>query len=164
MPIYELYCSACDMIFNFLSRNVNTTTRPKCPRCGQGRMERMISGFAMTGKAKEDSDAGNLPVDDAKMEKAMETLAREAEGMNEDDPRHAAGLLRKVSGMTGLKLGEGMEEALNRLEFGEDPEQIEEEMGDSLAEEDPFLAPDEKGRRRARPRRVPRRDPKLYEM
>jgi len=72
------------------------------------------------------------------MGQAMDLLAREAEHMDEDDPKQAANLMRKLTDMTGLKMGSGMEEALTRMEAGEDPEQVEAEMGDILEEEDPF--------------------------
>ena len=39
--------------------------------------------FAFTGKAKEDSDLDDLPIDESKMEKAMEALAGEADKINE---------------------------------------------------------------------------------
>ena len=45
------------------------------------------------------------------MEKAMQMLSKEADHMDEDDPKHAANLMRKLSDMTGLHLGPGMEEA-----------------------------------------------------
>ena len=77
-------------------------------------------------------------MDEAKMEQAMGMLASEAENLNEDDPRQAAQLMRKLSDATGLKMGAGMEEALHRMEQGEDPEKIEEEMGDLLEGEEPF--------------------------
>jgi hypothetical protein len=37
-----------------------------------------------------------------------------------------------------MNLGPGMEEAIRRMEAGEDPDKIEEEMGDIMEEEDPF--------------------------
>ena len=77
-------------------------------------------------------------LDESKMGQAMDLLAREAEQMDEDDPRQAANLMRKLTDMTGLKMGSGMEEALTRMEAGEDPEQVEAEMGDLLEQEDPF--------------------------
>ena len=64
-------------------------------------------------------------LDESKMEKAMNLLAKEAEKINEEDPRQAENLMRKLSDMTGLNLGPGMEEALTRMEAGEDPEKIE---------------------------------------
>ncbi len=94
----------------------------------------------------------------------MQMLAGEAEKINEDDPRQAAQLMRKLTRMTGLDLGDGMEEALSRMEQGEDPEQIESEMGDLLEGDDPFLLKGKKGpvgRRRQLP---PKRDDTLYDL
>jgi uncharacterized protein (DUF1778 family) len=76
-------------------------------------------------------------MDDPRLEKAMEALAGEAEGMNEGDPRQAARLMRKIFDATGMPMKTGMEEAIRRMESGEDPEKIEQEMGD-VFEEDPF--------------------------
>ena len=120
--------------------------------------------FAFTGKAKEDSDLDDLPIDESKMEKAMEALAGEADKINEDDPRQAADLMRKLSDMTGLKLGPGMQEALTRMESGEDPEKIEAEMGDLLEGEDPFELPEKKGGVAKARRAAPRRDKTLYDL
>jgi putative FmdB family regulatory protein len=163
MPIYEFYCDRCNTIFSFLSRSINTTGRPACPTCGRPKLDRQVSAFAATGRAKEDGGDDGLPVDDARMEQAMETLAGEAERMNEDDPKQAAGLMRRLSQMTGMELGPGMKEALKRLEAGEDPDAIEADLGDRIEAEEPFLAPGGKGKGGTR-RPPPRRDAKLYEM
>jgi hypothetical protein len=93
----------------------------------------------------------------------MQMLAGEAERMNEDDPRQAADLMRKMSQMTGMELGAGMEEALRRMENGDDPEQIEADMGDLLENEDPFQLAAKKGRRAGR-RPAPKRDDTLYDL
>ena len=108
MPIYEFYCEDCHTIFNFFSKSVNTTKRPKCPACKTKTLSRQMSAFAFTGKAKEDSDMDDLPFDEGKMEQAMNMLAGEAENINEDDPRQAANLMRKLTDMTGMELGPGM--------------------------------------------------------
>ena len=164
MPIYEFYCENCNTIFNFFSRTVNTRKKPKCPQCKTKTLSRQMSAFAFTGKAKEDSDLDDLPFDESKMEQAMGMLAGEAETMNEDDPRQAANLMRKLTDMTGMKLGAGMEEALARMEKGEDPDKIEEEMGDLLEEEDPFIMPGKKGVKGKTNRPVPKRDETLYDL
>jgi len=165
MPIYEFYCPDCHRIFNFYSKSVNTQKRPFCPKCGKVKLERWMSVFATVknkGESTSEEDMSMPDLDDAKMEKAMDVLAREAEHIDEDDPRQAANLMRKLTDMTGLKLGPGMEEALKRMEAGEDPEQIEEEMGDILEEEDPFQFQERGG---GRPRsHAPIRDEKLYEL
>jgi putative FmdB family regulatory protein len=164
MPIYEFYCEDCNTIFNFFSKTINTTKRPNCPKCKKRKLTRQISSFAFTGKAKEGGDTDDLPFDEGKMEQAMQMLAGEADKINEDDPRQAANLMRKLSDMTGLELGPGMNEALTRMEMGEDPEQVEAEMGDLLEEEDPFLLPEKKGQGRRSRRPAPKKDETLYDL
>jgi len=139
MPIYEFYCKKCHMIFNFFSGSVNVEKIPNCPKCEKTRLQRQMSKFATLKLSNGEDDETPLPdMDETKLEQAMNMLAREAESIDEDDPRQAANLMRKLTDMTGLNLGPGMEEALSRMEAGEDPEQIEAEMGDLLEGEDPF--------------------------
>ncbi len=127
MPIYEFYCRNCNTIYKFFSRTVNTEKVPACPKCDNPRLERRVSLFSfVSGNKKESEGEDDLPpIDETKMEKAMAMLEKEAGQMDEEDPRAAARLMKKLSEATGLKLGPGMEEALHRLEKGEDPEKIE---------------------------------------
>ena len=166
MPIYEFYCQKCNTLYSFLSRTIQPDKRPNCPRCKTAKLERQVSLFAATGRAKEDSggEGEDLPIDESKMEGAMDALAQEAESVGDEDPRQAAGLMRKFSKMTGMELGPGMQEALNRLESGDDPDKIEEELGDRLEAEDPFIMPGKTGQMRAKRRPSPHRDTTLYEM
>ncbi len=141
MPIYEFYCADCHIIYNLWAKSPHTTKRPKCPRCGRPKLDRKISRFAIGRKRSEsESSEGDEPpmpdFDEAKMERVMEEMAREADGINEDDPRQMARPMRKLYEGTGLPMGKGMEEAIRRMEAGEDPDKIEEEMGDVLEEED----------------------------
>jgi len=160
MPIYEFYCQNCHMIFNFFSSTVNTEKRPLCPKCKKKRLARQMSTFSTLRGRGEEEDMPLPDMDESKMTQAMNLLAREAEHVDENDPRQAATLMRKLTDMTGLNLGPGMEEALRRMENGEDPEQIEAEMGDLLEEEEPF-APKEKSARTLK-KRPPRVDDTLY--
>ncbi|GIX48471.1 MAG: cytochrome c [Candidatus Tectimicrobiota bacterium] len=166
MPVYEFYCADCHMIFNFFSRRVNTDKRPDCPRCGRPQLERQVSLFAIS-KGRKEEDEGDLPdFDESRMERAMMELAAEAENMNEDDPRQAARMMRRLYETMGLQPGAGMQEAIRRMEAGEDPDQIEAELGDLLEEEDPFsgalLKKGVKGVAKAYTR--PRVDERLYEL
>ncbi len=163
MPIYEFYCEDCHTIFNFFSKTVNTSKKPTCPRCKVRTLSRRMSAFAVTGRAKEAGEMDDLPVDESKMERAMQMLTGEADKINEDDPRQAADLMRKLTQMTGLELGAGMQEALRRMENGEDPDQIEAEMGDILENEDPFQFAPKKGALGAR-RAAPMKDETLYDL
>ena len=61
-------------------------------------------------------------------------------------------------------MGPGMEEALRRMQAGEDPDQIEEQMGDVLEREDPFAGGGAPGLKELRRRLPPSRDETLYEM
>ncbi len=162
MPIYEFYCAPCHTIYNFLSKTINTTKHPKCPACRK-KLRKQVSLFAMGGGGEERDELDDLPIDESKMESAMEALASEAEGMNEDDPRAAAQLMRKFSSMTGMEFGDGMEAALSRLEAGEDPDAVEAEMGDIIEKEEPFVMGAVR-RMKAAKNRPPRRDETLYEM
>lgn len=163
MPIYEFYCRKCNTIYNFFAKSVNTDKIPKCPKCKRTSLTRQMSVFAtITGGGREDVENDPLTgMDESKMEKAMMQFAAEAEKMGEDDPRAAADLMRKFSDVTGMRLGDGFQEALRRLEAGEDPDKIDEEMGDLLAEENPF---GEKKTAKTRARQKPRRDETFYDL
>ncbi len=161
MPIYEFYCAKCHMIFNFLARTANTDRIPTCPRCKKTKLARQMSLFSRLKGAAEDEDTKMPDVDESKMMQAMGALAQEAEGLDEENPRQAANLMRKLSNMTGLDLGPGMEEALRRMEAGEDPEQVEAEMGDLLEGEDPFTQKKKPARGKRRPPAV---DTTLYDL
>ena len=163
MPIYEFYCNDCNTIFNFFSRRINTSTVPDCPKCSRT-LKKLLSSFATVGRAREPGEDEMPPgFDEARMEKALGELAREAEKMNEDDPRAMAGLMRRFSEKTGLALNENMEKALSRLEAGEDVEQIEKEMGDILAGDDALPFEFKQNVRGSRPK-IPVHDETLYEM
>lgn len=135
MPIYEFFCKECNTIFNFFSRRINTTRVPDCPKCG-GPLKKQLSSFATVGRAKEPGDDDLPPgFDEARLESALGDLAREAENMGTEDPRSMARLLRRFTEKTGMVLNDNMEKAISRLEAGEDPDQIEKEMGDVFGED-----------------------------
>ncbi len=162
MPIYEFTCEKCNTVFSFFSRRINTTKIPACPKCRRP-LKRQMSLFAKVSRGTEEpAGDGMPPFDEAKMEKAMAMLAGEAEKLNEDDPRQAAQLMRKLTDATGMNLGAGMEEALSRLEKGEDPDQIEAEMGDLLEGEEPFTIEGTGKKSGRKPK--PRVDETLYDL
>ncbi len=162
MPVYEFYCIDCHTIFNFLSRRVNVDKRPSCPRCGRPELDRRVSLFAVSKGRKEEPVDGMPDLDEEKLEKAMMGLAGEMEGIDENDPRQLARLMRRLKDATGLNLGAGMEEAIRRLEAGEDPEKLEADMGDLIDEDNPFTFEGIKGlRRRIAP---PAHDDTLYPL
>lgn len=162
MPIYEFYCARCNTIYSFFSRSVNTEKVPPCPRCRTKKLERRMSLFSVVSGQKSETEDTLPPIDETKMARAMEMLGREAGNMDGDDPRQAAAMMRRLSEATGLRLKPEMEEALSRLERGEDPEKIEEEMGDLLDDDDPFSL--EGTGKKQKGRSAPRVDETLYDL
>lgn len=140
MPIYEFYCADCHTIYSFFSRRINTDKIPDCPKCGRTGLERQVSMFSVSKGRKEEDEGDAMfgDMDESKLEQALGSLASEMEGVDEDDPKQAAQMMRRLFDTTGMKLGAGMEEAIRRMEAGDDPDRIEEEMGDLLEDEDPF--------------------------
>lgn len=170
MPVYEFYCQECHRIYRFLSRRIDTESRPDCPRCGRDALERRPSTFAVSRGLEE--SAGDDPfanMDEAALERAMAGLAADADKIDEDDPRQAAQLMRRMFDATGLPVGGAMEEMLRRMEAGEDPDAVEEEMGDALSDEEALLGEGAAGNSGGRIDRLRRRlppnvDPELYEL
>ena len=143
MPVYEFYCPDCHTIFNFFSRRVDTSTQPDCPRCGRHALGRRASLFAISkGRAESEDGEPDLPpgMDEEKMMQALASMSSEMEGMDEENPREAARVMKRLFEASGMRMGDGMAEMLKRMEAGEDPDEIEAEMGDVLEEEDPFSA------------------------
>ena len=168
MPIYEFYCKHCHTIYNFYSGRVNLDKVPSCPGsdCVGESLQRQVSLFSISkGRSENDEDEGLGDIDEAKLEKAMMSLAGEVDKLDEDDPKQAAQMMRKLFDATGMKLGDGIEEAISRMESGEDPDKIEQEMGDLLEEENPFASKPKKLlddlRRKYLPPKV---DEHLYEL
>jgi len=82
MPIYEYACPKCRVIFNFLSKRIKPDHWPICPKCGNKKMTKQVSRFAMSRGLKEPaakagSEGGEPPMpdfDDARVEHAMMEL------------------------------------------------------------------------------------------
>lgn len=176
MPIYEYYSTDTHKIYSFYARRlIGGGVVPRCPDGEGKRMERLVSQFAVTGRAKEKTDnpgGEGMPDLDPRQEVEMMRLAGEMSGMDEEnpDPRQIGHLMRRMMDITGEKMPEPMLEMLARMEKGEDPEKLEEEYGDVLGDEsmEDFgmgKGEGEKGEVGALRRRLPpRRDPVLYEM
>ncbi|ETW97339.1 MAG: cytochrome C [Candidatus Entotheonella factor] len=167
MPVYEFYCADCHTVFKFLSRRINTEKVPACPRCKRPELSRQISMFAIS-KGRTEEDAAPMPdIDEHRFEQAMGKMAAEAERMDEEDPRQAARMMRQLYEATGLKMGGGMEEAMRRMEAGEDMDQIEADLGDVLENEAEMFdaSSASKGLKNVRqPYTRPQIDETLYEL
>ena len=172
MPIYEFYSPDTHRIYSFLAKRfLKEGEVPICPDEPKNRMEKMVSAFAFTGRAKEvvkregESEAGM----DARMEQEMMRMADEFSKMDEKnpDPRVMGRMMRRMMEASGQKLPAEMGEMLQRLEKGENPDKLEEEYGDVMEKmegvEGAVGEKKEDWKMRLRRRMPPRRDPKLYD-
>ncbi len=167
MPIYEYYCSPCHTIYSFFARSMNSDSIPKCPKCGHKRLEKKVSRFAISKGLKEDASVNDPfdQVDERKMEQLMMEMAPHLEegGEGPEDPRKMASLMKRMFELTGTEPNGAMLEAMKRMEAGEDPDAIDEDMGDALEGPD-GMGGSAKSKRLARFFEAPNVDPNLYDL
>ena len=140
MPIYEFACPKCRVIFNFLSKRINPDRIPACPKCGNKKLTKQMSRFAMPKGVKEPAQApadmggeGGPPMpdlDDPKIMKVMGDLEKSMDSLDENNPKHVAYMMKKMKEiMPEGTMPKEMDVAIRRLEKGDDPEKVEADMG-----------------------------------
>ena len=187
MPIYEFMSRDTGKIYSFFAHSPSYAEKtPNCPDGKQYKMEKVMSGFSITGKNEDPPEASGVGgVDDPddpfagmdpnQAEKVMKELEGAMGGMDEDnpDPKQMGQLMRKMCEMTGESMDEPMEEVVRKLEEGADPDELEDRMGDFMGDEEPGGASsgeqdDPKESVKSRLKRMMRkqmlRDPELYEF
>ena len=141
MPIYEFACPRCRRIYSFLSKRMKPDHLPVCPKCGNKKMSRQISRFAMTRKLAEpvaQTESGEPPMpdlDDPRVKRVMMELERDMEHLDENNPQHMAHMMKKMKDLLPPgSVPKELDVAIKRLEAGEDPEKIEADLGDVLGD------------------------------
>lgn len=170
MPIYEFYCRPCHTIYSFFVRRSGQEIAPACPKCGAVRLDKQVSRFAISKGMKEPTAAEQDPmahVDDATMEKLMMEMSAtfgDDDQAGDENPQQMAAMMRKIFSATGMEPTSAMAEAMRRMDAGEDPDKIDEEMGAQLDAEEPLFGGQSgmKGRLR-RLVEPPNIDPGLYD-
>ena len=142
MPIFEYLCSPCNRIFSFLSLSPSPSRKPVCPRCGNAALSRVPSAFAVARSRQEAKatghEAGAEGVDEAAAQRLEHEAMRMASEMDEgdaEDPRTVARMMRRLAEASGEAVTPTMEEMFRRMEAGEDPEALEDELGPQLEAE-----------------------------
>lgn len=131
MPIYEYRCSDCHRKVSIFWRSFSAVdeTKARCNHCGGARLNRLASRIRVIrgGGSKSDVPAAEGgDVDD--------NFMNDLGGLDENDPRQLGRFMRKMAGEAGEEMGPEFDEIVGRLEKGEDPEKIEQSMGDLLGE------------------------------
>jgi putative FmdB family regulatory protein len=117
MPRYDYRCQSCkkrSVIFQTYAEYGQK--KVKCPHCGSSELQRLIARVRIARSEESRLDELSDPSDWG--------------DVDESDPRSMARMMRKM----GSELGEDMpgefDEVVDRLEAGEDPDEIEESMPD----------------------------------
>lgn len=115
MPIYEYRCADCRRRVNVFFRSFSAIEEPECPNCGGKKLTRLVSRVA------------SVKSEDARLEALSDPSA--FGGVDENDPKSVARFMRKMGDqMGGEDLGPEFKEMVDRLESGENPEEIEKAM------------------------------------
>jgi putative FmdB family regulatory protein len=129
MPIYEYRCEACGRRFSVFWRNFSDVKEDRivCKRCGSDEVNRLVSRVRVVRSE----------------ESRMEDLADPSAwgDLDENDPKSMGKFMRKMVDEMGDEagdLGPEFEEVIDRLESGQDPEEIEKQMPDLLGEDGPM--------------------------
>lgn len=116
MPVYEYYCLDCHQRFELsLAYEDYDNKKVSCIHCNSNNVQRRIGPIRV---ARSD-------------ESRMESLADPSKlaGL-EDDPRSLGRMMRQMSSEIGEDMGPEFDEVINRLESGQNPEQIEKDLPD----------------------------------
>ena len=101
-------------------------------------------------------------LDSPRMDKFMREMERDMSHLDENNPKHMAHMMRKMQeSMPADMMPKEMNEAIRRLESGEDPEKIEEDMGEVF---DQLMGDEPGGPMSSAPQAPYTRDPGLYDM
>jgi putative FmdB family regulatory protein len=116
MPNYEFRCLNCRKRFEVFFTYSQYGTQPViCPHCKSDNVQRKVGRIrvARSGESRMDSLADPSSMD----------------GLDED-PRALGRMMRKMSGELGEEMGPEFDEVVGRLESGQSPEQIEQDLPD----------------------------------
>ena len=117
MPTYEYRCSDCKKRVSIFQSYEDYGREPvQCPHCGSESLTRLITRVRVLRSE----------------ESRLESLADPSswDGLDEEDPRAMARMMRKMGDELGEDLPPEFDEVVDRLEAGESPEDIEQSMPD----------------------------------
>ncbi|MBP7141525.1 MAG: FmdB family transcriptional regulator [Opitutaceae bacterium] len=173
MPIFEFYCPDNNRIYQFYAKTLAQAARvPKCPDNPKFRMQKLLSRFAVNTGAKEapaESQASSAQMEDARAEATMCQIEKEFAHLEDSNPKDMGKVLRRMAELSGEKMEGPIEEAVRRLEEGQDPEEVGERMEGAEGEGPGGDAQEADSASRAKRRRLPLRrpqairDPRLYD-
>jgi putative FmdB family regulatory protein len=111
MPIYEYGCKDCRLKTTVFLRSFSTDQETLvCDSCGSSNLVRLFSRVAIVrseeSRLEDMTDPSNLS------------------GIDENDPKSVAKFMRKMQGQIGEDVSPEIDEAIERMEQGEMPEEM----------------------------------------
>lgn len=114
MPIYEFRCGACGKRTAVFVRSMSSPVRAACEHCGSKKLTRLMSKFSVGRASTRGGDGDEFG---------------DMEDFDESDPRAMARMARRMQDEMGEEMAPEMDEALSRIEAGEDPDAVMAEAG-----------------------------------
>ncbi|HKP51084.1 MAG TPA: FmdB family zinc ribbon protein [Chloroflexia bacterium] len=136
MPIYEYDCGGCkrrvSLFFpSFSAVEARTAAgENRCPRCGSADLTRRMSRVRALRHTSTGTGTGAGSYDDDDMPGDLDGMAAGLEGLDENDPRAVARWARQMKETMGdeMDMGPEFDRALARIESGEDPDRVMEDL------------------------------------
>jgi putative FmdB family regulatory protein len=124
MPIYEYRCGECNRRVSLFFPSFSAAERRisagenKCPQCGSANLTRLMS--RVYAHRAEDAQLNDLSDDPGTL----------MDGLDESDPRSIARWARRMKDSMGdeMDMGPEFDQALARIESGEDPDKVMEDI------------------------------------
>jgi putative FmdB family regulatory protein len=116
MPNYEYRCLDCKKRFEvFLSYKEYETTEVKCKYCGASNVQRRIGRVRISRSAPD----------------RLQNMADPSRlGSIDDDPQALGSMMRQMRSELGEEMPPEFDEVVDRLDHGQSPEQIDNELPD----------------------------------
>jgi putative FmdB family regulatory protein len=153
MPIYEYRCGDCNRRVSLFYQSISLAEAQqdaaRCPQCGGAHLSRLVSRFSVLRPDPHSrQDPVDMPFDPegadyadgiGPMDEGMggmgafNNLSEQMGGLDDQDPRNIARWARQMQAETGEDLGPEFNGALSRIEAGEDPDRVMEDMEPALA-------------------------------
>jgi putative FmdB family regulatory protein len=149
MPIYEYRCADCKRKVSVFFGSFSIAERRaeagdiECPKCTSKNLSRLMSkAYMVRGTGSDDSESFADYEDEGienmggmggmgGMGDDMGGMGGMFAGLDEEDPRSVARWARQMKDSMGgdMDMGPEFDQALSRIEAGEDPDKVMEDMG-----------------------------------
>ena len=119
MPIYEYRCQSCKQKVSIFFRSFSAVDQDsaRCPNCGSAEIKKLMPRIRVLRSGSATATDNDDNFDDSMLD-----------DLDENDPKSLGRMMRRMADETGEDLGPEFGEVINRLEKGDDPEEIEKSM------------------------------------